>query len=648
MQIFNKLLHSRSVKNAVQEQTNGFSNGNVWLNGNVNPTELFFGNLNRAGKYDNFYGNTNRIVTAAARHPLYYTVDDEVMEPSESLFAYYLTNLNDSFPQRKILEQIYTELITHGHSDIFLWHKDGRGESRHFDKLYNEDDFRGLTLVSGYDKNTLTKKDKDSIVRIIYGASQANVFMGYSPSQAADSWRKMQDEMGLHMTAFAKNAGMPLGTFIISSETPEEYVKIKDELAKRTAGAKNNGKVMYSWKPGTASGASPQIQWVQYSSQDVQDYTSQMEFADKKITQDFGVPGTVKGTNDGENYATANVSKQGFVEWTIEPLVSTVKEQIEFQIRKRFDIRGEIRVDVEIPELADESKVKIEATERQVALFDAKIAEGYTAESIIKAYNLPERFLLLEKGTNSSSASNKAKTGLKQPKLSNKAEVRNEYARYYQNALTKAERKRLEDGFSEILNEYAEEIWTNGTSNLSREDFEGKMVAHFGEEYKTLYGKTLEDVAEELADVLEVVDVADLELTDDELELAKAEYNRRVTDFSKSFTDIIDNIDGDTLAVKSRNAQPHIKMVTVTESEHTRIVQELAGWTKAQEEFPVRVYKQWHTRAGACPECISLEDVQIDVTALFIGNETDEIYRVAGGGLHQNCRCWCTYEMEAK
>lgn len=594
---------------------------------------------NRNGKFDNYFGDYNRIIQVAPSYPFYYVRNDEVVDNGD--FVRCLEAPNDQYPQFKVWQQIYSELISKGHSDIFLWRKDGRNERRIFEdgKKYKEDDFRGITLVSGENISRLTKLDKQNIVRITYGVNPENVFMGFSPAQAAQSWRKMQDEMGLHMTAFAKNAGMPIGKFIITAPSPEEFVKLRDKLQGRIDGSKNNGKVLYDYRPSDSKES--QFQWVQFTSQDVQDYTAQLEFAEKKMSQSFGVPGTVKGTNDGENYATARVSEHIFIKYTIKSLVTDFKMQLEHAIRQRFDLTGKIKVNIPLPEIADESMVKIEATKLQVELFDQKRAEGYTAQSIVDAYGLPESFLLLELESESTKTQNSVKTPNKHSHVSNDPD------NPVLNALTKKEREELESGFTEVLQQYADDIMAGKYSDDIREDFEHKMAIHFGDEFKPLYGKAVDDVADALAEVLEVVDVADLKLTDDELEEAVKAYNERVKAFSESFAKVISGLEGEELDVKSR-ANDHVKTVAVTESEHTRIVSELKAWTKGQENFPVRVYKTWNTRPGACDECLELQDVQIDVTAPFVSNPTDEIYEVQGGGLHQNCKCYVRYEMKAE
>lgn len=647
MGLVNKLLDSLVTRNAVQ-QTDGFRSTELYTR-NFNPVEFFAG-INKSGKYDNFYGDANAIVQEASNYPFYYKdAKNRILEPKRNAFAYYLNNPNDEYSQRKVLQQIYTELMTKGASEIFIWRKDGRGETSHFvaGRKYNEADFRGITLVSGYDRSKLSESDRKDIITITHGVSQSNVFMGYSPSQASQSWRAMQDEMSLHMTAFAKNGGMPLGEFIITAPSPEEYVKLRSKLEDKITGAKNNGKVLYSYRPSEAKQS--QIEWVQYSSRDVQDYTGQLEFADKKMTQNWGVPNTIKGTNDNENYATARVAEQVFIKYKIKSVVNDVLDQLNFQLQKRFNLSGEVAVTIVMPEVADESLVKIQATTQQVALFDQKIAEGYTPASIVAAYSLPESFLLLERDTNSTSRQNTLKTPKNsqiQHNHSHSDEKEPEYVRHYQNALSKDEKKRLEDGFQRILDDYAHKLIREGADKDIITKFEGQMVDHFGEMYGELYGKSVDDVANKLLPLLDTVDVAGLNLTDNELEAAKKQYEKRVKDFSASFAEQITKIEGETLEVRDASAKPHIEMVKVTESEHTRIVSELNCWTKAQEEFPVRVFKTWHARPDACAECADLSGIKIDVTALFINNHSDEIYEVQGGGLHQRCRCYVQYEME--
>lgn len=613
----------------------------------------FFDGLNRGGEFDNLYGDYNRIISNAPTFPLFY-VDKNGDIDTESTVAQYLDKPNEDYPQYKVLQQIYSEMVTRGYAEIFLWRKDGRNETKIFDpnKKYREDDFRGFTLVAGYNKARLTRLERGNIIRIHLGASQENVFMGHSPTQAARAWRKMQDEMGLHMTAFARNAGMPIGKWIITAPNVETYKEIKDKLQKETAGARNNGKQLYSYRPSESKNA--QIEWVQFTSQDVQDYTPQLEFSEKKMSQSFGVPGTIKGTNDDASYATARVSEQVFIKYTIKPLVDDLREQLSFEIEKRFDISGEIKTNIVIPEIADESKVKIEATKLQVELFDQKRAEGYTAESIVAAYNLPESFLLLETTTDAEirqNAAKRSKKGLKtQDKPENKLDHvnKNELLRQYQNALTKEERERLENEFRTVTTEYADEVLKNGVIEAKREEYTGDMSVVFSAQYATLYDKAVQSVVDALLETLDSVDITDLELTDEELEEAVKQYKTRVDDFSKTFSADVAKLPGETLEVRRASAQYNIDRVVVTESEHTRVVSELKAWTKSEEEFPVRVTKKWNALPDACPECLALEDTEIDVTALFIHNPNiKEVYEVTAGGLHPNCRCFCTYVMNS-
>ena len=75
----------------------------------------------------------------------------------------------------------------------------------------------------------------------------------------------------------------------------------------------------------------------------------------------MAVPGTVKGTNDGENYATARVSEHIFIKYTIKSLVTDFQMQLEHAIKQRFELTGEIKVNIPLPEIADESKAQLVA-----------------------------------------------------------------------------------------------------------------------------------------------------------------------------------------------------------------------------------------------------------------------------------------------
>src|SRR5690606_27109801 len=302
-----------------------------------------------------------------------------------------------------------------------------------------------------------------------------------------------------------------------------------------------------------------------FTSKHVQDYTKQLEFSEKKMTQNFGVPGTIKGTNDGENYATARVSQLVFIEYTIKPIITDFLTQFAHKLSQRFDLSGELKVNIPLPEIADESLVKIQATKQQVELFDAKLAEGYTPESIVSAYDLPESFLLLERAESTESSSNTPKNALKQQIHENMAK----------NALTEYERDQIEAKYREVTKEYADRILRDGINDEIRETFENKMGVVFSSEYVRLYDKALDDVAKALTEILDVVDISDLHLTDEELEEAVKQYNRRVSDFSKTFAADVAKLPGETLEVRSRAAQPNIERVAVTETEHTRIVSEL-------------------------------------------------------------------------
>jgi len=625
------------IANAVQPDNNSKTVDNFFSR---DPFKLLALDKNFNGRYDNYYPDANRIVQVAAQYPIYLVDEDNGV--SESSFAEALENPNSSYPRRKVYEQIYTELITTGESNIFIWHKQGKEESSHYDKKFDSDNFTGFTLVSGYDTSRLTKRDKEDIVKLTYGVNQSNVFLGYSPTQAANAWRKMQDAMGAHSTSFASNSGMPMGTFIITAQNEEQYLGVKKELAKRTVGAKNAGKVLFSYKPSSSQEA--QIQWVQFTSKDAQDYTAQLEYADKKIGQNFGVPGIIKATNDEANYATASVSRASFIEFTIKPLVDSVAEQLDFYLKQRFTLVGKVVSNVEVPTIADEAKVEAEATKTQIEIFDQKLLEGWTAESIVAAYNLPKRFLLLELPNGKTINENAAKKG----KVANVSKKKDELVRRYMNQLSTREMNKLEKSIREITQAYATTVLLEGINEANRLTFEANLAENYGIQYESLYKKAATTLTDDLLELFDSIDVSLLDLTDEELTVAISKYSERVAAFSTTFTDNVASLPGDTLQVRERAAKPHVERVVVTEAEHTRAESELDVYVKGQRDYDVKIFKTWQTQGDAkvCQVCLDLENTQIDVTALFDTVNENTVFESTAGLAHPNCRCFVEYKTE--
>lgn len=637
MNILN-FFNSRTAKNASQFNGLNYANRNqVITASNVNSVREYLGYLDN-GKYDNYYADINRIIQEAPNHKFYYVVDDNTVDVGN--VAEVLLAPNDDYGQYKFLQQVYTEILTRGKVDLKFWHLENGKETFYINGNQNESNFSGITIVSEEDRSRDNRLDRGHYITITYGANQSNVFLGYSPTQAAENWRKMIDAMGLHMTAFAKNAGMPLGKFIITAPSVEDFRKIKKNLDVNIAGNKNNGKIIYDYKPSEAS--SSQIEWVQFTSDKAQDYSSSLEFAERQKSQMFGVPGIIKGTGEDANYATARVSEYIFVRYTITGLVRDVLAQFNHILRTKFAIAGEIKADVELPELADETLVKVQATREQLDLYERKVAEGYDPRSIITALNLPERFLLLEKvkdpdltleAEERAPEQNKARNLVKNEPVSVSDTVSEEYM------------QGLEADYRSYALEYAEQLAINEAE--AQRVFINAMTARFDEARGYLYSEAVSTMSVSLLDSFETVDLEQFNLSDAERELALKKYRERVELFAENFKASVLEFDGDSVEFKQR-AEANAERIAITEAEHVKIISQLDAWEKASEELPIRVFKRWKARPTACDVCRELHDMEVDVSVSFKENEgvDAEFSEVKAGSAHPRCHCTVYYEYE--
>lgn len=137
-----------------------------------------------------------------------------------------------------------------------------------------------------------------------------------------------------------------------------------------------------------------------------------------------------------------------------------------------------------------------------------------------------------------------------------------------------------------------------------------------------------------------------INLTQEELNYANKQYQKRVSDFSKKFSDEVSSIEGSNLQVYDNTTLKNSKLVALEKEKHYKIIQQLQTWDKSVDDLPFRIIKTWKSKPTACSDCKDMANTAIDVTSLFIGNLTDEVYEVQSGGLHEGCECIVRYEIE--
>src|SRR5690606_10294318 len=138
---------------------------------------------------------------------------------------------------------------------------------------------------------------------------------------------------------------------------------IVDKMQEKHRGADNNNNIVYTHRPvdnATGKPVDAQIEWIPYSVSNRElSLKDLFEQANKKIDSTFGVPASIRGVGENNNYATARTDQQNFMENVVDPIALKIWTGFTHELNRITGGLGvAISYDIEIPALADEEKVK--------------------------------------------------------------------------------------------------------------------------------------------------------------------------------------------------------------------------------------------------------------------------------------------------
>lgn len=347
--------------------------------------------------YENAYPSVTKIINKfMVIRP--YTVDEngESVDSNVKNVLYHPNRLNSSVEFREALALMY---LVHAKTHILVWRREGRQVFPGGD--ITPDNIGGFTImqnptvvsINGVNEYTITTpkgtaRYTDKEVITLRGLNPYAINTGgYSPTLAAHKWTTIDDYIAQYQKGFFQNGAVPTGEFIVTAPTKTEFDDIVDKLQERHRGAGKNGNVTYTHRPVDRNSGKPldaQIEWVPFATPNRElSLDSLFAQAEKKIDSSFGVPASIRGVGENNNYATARTDQQNFMENVVDPITLKIWTAFTHELNRITGGLGvSISYDIVIPALADEDLVKEERgkirDERFFALFD----RGYTVESI--------------------------------------------------------------------------------------------------------------------------------------------------------------------------------------------------------------------------------------------------------------------------
>lgn len=317
----------------------------------------------------------------------------------------YTVDKNGNRVASNILDRLYTPNTDMSAVDFrealmvtTLVHDKVRLRVHHKNQNITADSITGFTFMEGFTEsivdgkryyrldNGLTLTDDEVIT--LKAVNPNNINGGFSPSRAAHRWTRLDDYIADYQKGFFENGAVPSGEMVITAKTPTEFNDIVDTLQAKHRGASKNNNITYTHRPIDQNGSplNAQIEWIPFSSANkdlgLKDLFTQVN---QKIDSAYGVPASIRAVNDQNTYASIRVDELVLVKYALAPKTMKIWNKFTHELNRITGGTGvAITYDLEIPQLADEEKVKAEATQIEATTVSTLTTGGYTLESAIE------------------------------------------------------------------------------------------------------------------------------------------------------------------------------------------------------------------------------------------------------------------------
>lgn len=558
------------------------------------------------------------------------------------------------------------------------------------------------TIIKGKRQYRMANGDilDDETVITLKSVNPDSITDGFSASRAAKRWTKLDDYIADYQAGFFENGAIPQGQLIVTARTASEYNDIVDMLQRRHKGAGKNNNVTYTHRPTDQNGQpmNSQIEWVPFSSENKNMGLKEIfEQVNQKIDSAYGVPASIRGVNDQNTYASVRVDEVIFVKYALNPMTLKIWSKFTHELNRITGGLGlAITYDMEVPQIADEEKIKAEAKGVDAATVATLIAQGFTLESAIEYVKTGNLESLVKpvppKDEPEVLSSEDAKDTPDQP------------IEAFAKAL-EAINTRLDELKPKQLDTVDRQVYINRLARIAREQMERQVNRAIAKLDEYIKSKAIGDATSEedklftaqmLATLLPLIavygnkqtangaililqaglntdNIKPFKFTPAQEKAYRAYLSKVGTGYSDQTAEAIRSILGDGIlqgqtkreiedrlrsTILGKENEYRIERLAKTEVNLSEGRASVSAMENIQRDTGYRIYKQWNTSgADPCEFCRALASEEVLVDENFV-NQGDEIHGIDGGILnndfsdtdtadaHPNCNCFTTYKVE--
>lgn len=663
--------------------------GNTWqpIGGN---------NIPMHDTYDNIFPFVNAISQRFCTViPYAVTSDGRRIDPPAALRALYAPN--DTYSCLEFLKLIAAGILTQSHMDILIWTTEGPGGN------ITPDNITGYTLLPSnsrvydatrtdwYHRVTMDLGNgprqyeftRDETISLSYSRHPDDPTRGISPAMTIKKWANVDDMIADYERGFFGNNAVPAGMLGIVSENAEDFQRNRTRLEETFRGAGNNNGIAYSMIPVDPLTHKPsqtgKLVWVPFqNSNDSLDLQTVNDVVNNRLANALAVPDIIRGIDNGQTYANAEMAERAFIENTLKPLCMTVWDKWQFELDRITGGLGYgITFTLDLPAQTEVEKIQAETQQIRINNLIQLVNMGASVENAVEALGLPDTYrrLNLRQATPDIPSLPSARNTTKATKPVNNTPTEPHLltaTRTYVNRVIQLTR-RSQAGLRDDLKTIGQQ-WIN--------DVENDLITHLTN-YAKKTGLKLEQVITAWAETHPnnpiAVEVQGYTQPDwknlynwDKLptnvKTAYLDHLETITDTtSKTITtktlDLLTKADSEQWDAKrlhdelARLGNEHAELIARCETVQAQRLGSLYSAKNMSETLGVRLKKIWRTSgdANTCDFCKHMEGTSIGLdgsyltenAAITIGDHTyiNNFENMATPNGHPNCRCYEDYEV---
>lgn len=379
--------------------------GNTWqtIGGNTIPMH---------DTYDNIFPYVNAIAQRFSTIiPYAVTSDGRRLDPAPpALSALYAPN--DTYSCLEFLKLIASGILTQSHVDILVWTTEGPGGN------ITPDNITGYTLLPSnsrvyndtrsdwYHRVTMDLGDgvrqyeftRNETITLSYSRHPDDPSRGVSPAMTIKKWANVDDMIADYERGFFGNNAVPAGMLGIVSENAEDFQRNRARLEETFRGAGNNNGIAYNMIPVDPLTHKPsqtsKLVWVPFqNSNDSLDLQTVNDVVNNRLANALAVPDIIRGIDNGQTYANAEMAERAFIENTLKPLCMTVWDKWQFELDRITGGLGYgITFTLDLPAQTEVEKVQAETQQIRINNLIQLVNMGATVETAVEALGLPDAY----------------------------------------------------------------------------------------------------------------------------------------------------------------------------------------------------------------------------------------------------------------